>query len=95
LGLNGTLGALEFQFVPGNGRAPLSTAAITGFTSDGTVGTGEFGPQTSGYVAGVRPGSAFTSNDRGFADYFHPFTYVARADVGGGNRKIIPRSRIT
>jgi hypothetical protein len=75
LGLTGTTGALEFQFAPGNVGAPLSTAAITDFTSDGTLDPG--GPQTLGDVAGVLPATVTMSNDMGFADYFHVFTYGA------------------
>ncbi len=75
LGLNGTLGALEFQLNPGNSGSPLTTAAITGFASDGTPGTGALGPVTFGDVTGVLPGTVFMDNGSGFADYFHPFTY--------------------
>ena len=75
LGLVGTLGALEFQLNPGSSGSPLTTAAITAFSSDGQPGTGALGPQTSGDVTGVLPGTVFMDNASGLADYFHPFLY--------------------
>ena len=81
LNLSGVLGAIEFQFVPGNSSAPFATATLDGLTSDAALGTGPLGPQTSGDVTGALPGAVVMDNGGAGADYFHPLTFGSFFDI--------------
>lgn len=69
--ISGTSGALDFQFDPGPFGSQAATLAITGFSSDGTLGTAF----STGDVAGTLPGELDFDNLMSFNDYFTDFTY--------------------
>ena len=66
---------LEFQLNPGNSGSPLTTAAITGFASDGRRQRVPSAPRPSATSPASSPTRCSWTTGSGFADYFHPFTY--------------------
>ncbi len=69
--LAGTDGFLDFTFDPGALVTQSAFAGISGFSSDGALGT----PFVSGDVTGILPADVTLNNDQPFNDYFTEFTY--------------------
>jgi hypothetical protein len=65
-----TDGYLYFQYVPVNATA--STATVSSFGTDGTLGAQDFtGVQNGGAVSGALPGTVTFANTNGVNDYNH------------------------
>jgi len=71
--LNGSVGALDFQFNPGALTTQAADLQILQFTSDGSP-LGLAFPQT-GDVSGTLPGTLSFGNGAGFNDYFDAFQF--------------------
>ena len=66
----GTTGFIDLQFSPGNIVAPAS-AAITNFSTDGTLGTAVL----TGAITGTLPGNVTMNNTNGANDYWLQVTF--------------------
>lgn len=71
--LNGTAGYLYFQYVPINGVA--STATVSGFTTDGTLGAQSLNVVNGAAVTGSLPGTVVFADTNGINDYNHAITF--------------------
>jgi hypothetical protein len=72
----GTSGYLDFQFNPADSRSLAATADVSGFRTDGTVGSEEF---QSGDASGTLPGDLSFDNGTALNELTFAFTYGTSA----------------
>lgn len=70
--LSGQNGYLDLQLEPGPSPTNLSTASVTHFTSNGTLGGSAI---LTGDAIGQLPGTVSLDNKTVFNDYFQPMTF--------------------
>jgi len=76
--ISGTVGYLDFQFNPGAPPVDAASATLSGFTSDGTLGT----PLSNvGDVSGSLPGTVGINNTDVQNEYTDGFTFGSFFDV--------------